>query len=66
MTDSEWKERWREVERFVMAGKTTDGITTVLLFDIVSDLQGDLLDIVGDLEADLKELTDVEAPRASV
>ncbi|OKO71268.1 hypothetical protein [Bradyrhizobium sp. AS23.2] len=51
MTDSEWKERWHEVERFrVMARKTTDPVAAALLLDIVSDL-----------EADLNELVDVEA-----
>ena len=51
MTDSEWKERWREVERFrLMARETTDPIAAVLLHDIVLDL-----------EADLKQLANVEA-----
>jgi len=51
MTDSEWKERWREVERFrLMAQETTDPVATALLLDIVLDL-----------EADLNELVDVEA-----
>jgi len=51
MTDSEWKERWREVERFrLMAQETTDPVATALLLDIVLDL-----------EADLKQLADIEA-----
>ena len=51
MTDSEWKERRREVERFrLMANETTDPVATALL-----------LDIVFDLEADLNELVDIEA-----
>jgi hypothetical protein len=51
MTDNEWKERWREVERFrSMARETTDPVATALLLDIVLDL-----------EADLNELVDVEA-----
>jgi len=51
MTDSEWKERRREVERFrLMATETTDPVATALL-----------LDIVVDLEADLNELVDIEA-----
>jgi hypothetical protein len=51
MTDSEWKERRREVERFrLMATETTDPVATALL-----------LDIVFDLEADLNELVDIEA-----
>lgn len=51
MTDSEWKERWHEVERFrLMARETTDPVAAALLLDIVSDL-----------EADLNELVDVEA-----
>ncbi|KGT76244.1 hypothetical protein MA20_25885 [Bradyrhizobium japonicum] len=51
MTDSEWKERWHEVERFrLMAHETTDPVAAALLLDIVSDL-----------EADLNELVDVEA-----
>ena len=51
MTDSEWKERRREVERFrLMAKETTDPVATALL-----------LDIVFDLEADLNELVDIEA-----
>jgi hypothetical protein len=51
MIDSEWKERWREVERFrLMARETTDPVATALLLDIVLDL-----------EADLNELVDVEA-----
>jgi hypothetical protein len=51
MTDSEWKERWREVERFrLMARETTDPTAAALLFDIVLDL-----------EAELKDSVDVEA-----
>ena len=51
MTDSEWKERWRAVERFrLMAQETTDAVATALLLDIVLDL-----------ETDLAELADVEA-----
>ena len=51
MTDSAWKERWREVERYrLMARETTDPVATALLLDIVLDL-----------EADLNELVDVEA-----
>ena len=51
MTDSEWKERWHEVERFrLMALETTDLVAAALLRDIVLDL-----------EADLNELVDVEA-----
>ncbi|WP_143198578.1 hypothetical protein [Bradyrhizobium sp. AS23.2] len=51
MTNSEWKERWHEVERFrLMAQETTDPVATALLLDIVLDL-----------EAGLNELVDVEA-----
>jgi hypothetical protein len=51
MTDTEWKERWHEVERFrVMAQETTDPTATGLLLDIVLEL-----------EADLRQLADVEA-----
>jgi hypothetical protein len=50
MTDSAWKERWREVERYrLMARETTDPVATALLLDIVLDL-----------EAELNELVDVE------
>ena len=51
MTDTEWKERWHEVERFrVMAQETTDPTATGLLLDIVLEL-----------EADLRQLADIEA-----
>lgn len=51
MIDGEWKERWREIERFrLMARETTDPVATALLLDIVLDL-----------EAELNELVDVEA-----
>jgi hypothetical protein len=51
MTDTEWKERWHEIERFrLMVQETTDPVATALLLDIVSDL-----------ESDLNQLVDVEA-----
>jgi hypothetical protein len=51
MTDSEWKERWHEVERFrLMAQEATDPTATGLL-----------LDIVFELETDLRQLADIEA-----
>ena len=51
MTDTEWKERWYEVERFrLMVQETTDPVATALLLDIVLDL-----------ESELNQLVDVEA-----
>jgi hypothetical protein len=48
MTDSEWKERWHEIERFrLMARETTDPVAKVLLLDIVLDLEADLNELVG-------------------
>ena len=53
MTDSEWKARRDEVERYrLMERETTDPVATALLRDIVLEL-----------EAHLNELADIEAQR---
>ena len=53
MTDSEWKERRNEVERYrLMARDATDPVAAALLHDVVSEL-----------EADLNKLADIEAQR---
>jgi hypothetical protein len=60
MTDSEWKERWHEIERFrLMARETTDPVATVLLLDFVLDLEADLNELVGVEAKGLPQLGEV-------